>query len=98
MTGHSKGVYAIDWSPRYKFIVSCGMDRNVLLWNPFSVKSVGQLQGHTTSVVDLLVNEPDNQIITLGLDKCIKAGGSLITSTRPTLNLLLLLLLLRASV
>jgi WD40 repeat protein len=33
-------VYAIDWSPRYKFIVSCGMDRNVLLWNPFSVKSV----------------------------------------------------------
>jgi len=36
---------------------------------------VGQLQGHTTSVVDLLVNEPDNQIITLGLDKCIKAWG-----------------------
>jgi WD40 repeat protein len=65
LSGHTKGVYAIDWSPKYKFIVSCGMDRNVLLWNPFSVKSIGQLSGHTSSVVDVIVNEADSQIITL---------------------------------
>ena len=38
LSGHTKGVYAFDWSPSFKFIVSCGMDRHALLWNPFSAK------------------------------------------------------------
>lgn len=72
LSGHAKGVHAMDWSPKYKFIASVGMDRNVLLWNPFSIKAIGQLTGHTSGLVDIIINEEEHQIISLGMDKCIK--------------------------
>lgn len=44
LVGHIKGVNTVDWSPIYKFVVSGGQDRRVILWNPFSQKPLAQLQ------------------------------------------------------
>lgn len=49
-----------------------GQDRRILLWNPFSKKSLATLTGHTSSVVSIVVNDNDNQIISLGADKQVK--------------------------
>ena len=69
---HVRGVYGFDTCQTYNFIVSCGLERNILLWNPFTGKSVGSLTGHTASVIDVIVNERDNQMLSLSMDKCVK--------------------------
>ena len=44
LEGHSQGVRAVDWSKAYSFIASGGLDRNVMLWNPFQLQSMATLQ------------------------------------------------------
>ena len=41
---------------------SGGQDRKIILWNPFSQKPLAQLNGHPTSVQQVLVNDKDNQV------------------------------------
>ncbi|MEW5310065.1 MAG: hypothetical protein WDW38_001897 [Sanguina aurantia] len=69
---HTKGVNAVDWSSIYKFVATCSQDRRIMLWNPFSQKPLAILTGHTTSVTDVIVNDRDNQIISLAADKTMK--------------------------
>eukprot|EP00192_Tetraselmis_astigmatica_P000660 CAMPEP_0117689666 /NCGR_PEP_ID=MMETSP0804-20121206/24643_1 /TAXON_ID=1074897 /ORGANISM="Tetraselmis astigmatica, Strain CCMP880" /LENGTH=1073 /DNA_ID=CAMNT_0005502517 /DNA_START=57 /DNA_END=3278 /DNA_ORIENTATION=+ len=72
MIGHTKGVHAFEWTALYKFVASAGMDRKVMLWNPFSCKHIAVLQGHAASVRSVAINERDNQIISMSADKVIK--------------------------
>ena len=65
-------MYSFDYSRSYNFIVSCGLERSILLWNPFTGRSIGTLQGHTASVQDVIVNEQDSQLISVSIDKVIK--------------------------
>lgn len=44
LEGHTQGVRAVDWSKAYSFIASGGLDRNVMLWNPFQLQSMATLQ------------------------------------------------------
>lgn len=44
----------------------------MFLWNPFSQKPLAQLLGHSSSVQQVMVNDRDNQIISLGSDKVVK--------------------------
>jgi WD40 repeat protein len=76
LDGHMKGVTSVDWSPIYKFVCSGAQDRKIILWNPFSQRPLAQLTGHATSVQQVLVNDKDNQIISLGSDKTVKVRGS----------------------
>ena len=69
---HARGVYSFDYSRSYNFIVSCGLERSILLWNPFTGRSIGTLQGHTASVQDVIVNEQDSQLVSVSIDKVIK--------------------------
>ena len=71
LEGHAKGVYSFAWSPEHKFIASCGMDRSVLVWNPFSTKLLSTLRGHVSSVAEVLVNERHLQLLTIGTDKTV---------------------------
>ena len=43
LEGHTQGVRAVDWSRAYSFIASGGLDRNVMLWNPFQLHSMATL-------------------------------------------------------
>eukprot|EP00240_Pyramimonas_obovata_P003420 CAMPEP_0118944592 /NCGR_PEP_ID=MMETSP1169-20130426/40603_1 /TAXON_ID=36882 /ORGANISM="Pyramimonas obovata, Strain CCMP722" /LENGTH=922 /DNA_ID=CAMNT_0006890103 /DNA_START=126 /DNA_END=2891 /DNA_ORIENTATION=- len=69
---HVRGVFSFDYSRGYNFIASCGVERHIMLWNPFTGRSVGALYGHTASVQEVLVAENENQLISLATDKAIK--------------------------
>eukprot|EP00741_Cyanophora_paradoxa_P015875 tig00020909_g15326.t1 len=72
LEGHSKGVYSFDWCRTYKFFASCGLERHIVLWNPYTSKAVATLHGHNASVQEVIVNDWHNQLISLSVDKVIK--------------------------
>ena len=72
LSAHTKCVYSFDWSPSYKFLASCGMDRLVILWNPITRRPLHTLTGHTSAVQDVLILEEKHQILSLSVDKQIK--------------------------
>lgn len=67
-----QGIHALDWSHMYKFIASGGLDHQLKIWNPYSQAPLATLSGHLSSIVDVVVNDRYNQIISLGSDKTIK--------------------------
>lgn len=69
---HLRGVYSFDFCRSYNFVASCGVERHILMWNPFTGRSVGALHGHSASVQDVMLNEEENQLISLSTDKVIK--------------------------
>jgi len=70
---HHKSVLAFAWCRDFKFIASCGEERNVVVWNPFSKNAaVNFLHGHNAAIVDIALNEEKSQLISLGVDKVIK--------------------------
>eukprot|EP00899_Mesostigma_viride_P003218 jgi/Mesvir1/12898/Mv05924-RA.1 len=70
-TGHARGVHNFHMSRSYNVVASCGVERNVLLWNPFTGRSMGMLQGHTASVLDVVMND-DYEVVSLAADKVVK--------------------------
>ncbi|KAG2450287.1 hypothetical protein HYH02_004795 [Chlamydomonas schloesseri] len=69
---HTKGVNSVDWSSLYKFVVTGSLDRRVIMWNPFSQKPLAVLSGHNAAVTGVVVNDRDNQIISLSTDHVVK--------------------------
>mmetsp|Transcript_21466 Transcript_21466/g.40888 ORF Transcript_21466/g.40888 Transcript_21466/m.40888 type:complete len:1024 (+) Transcript_21466:252-3323(+) len=69
---HARGVYSFDFCRTYNFIASCGVERHVMLWNPFTGRSVGALYGHSASVTEVIVSEVENQLISMSTDKVVK--------------------------
>lgn len=69
---HLRGVHHFDYCASFNFIASCGIERDVLMWNPFSGQSVGRLKGHNASVRRIAVNDRDSLVYTLAADNSIK--------------------------
>ena len=67
-----KGVYSFDWSNTFKLLASCGLERTVALWNPYTLRQVAQLPGHNSSVQHVEVNDDCHQLITCSIDKTVK--------------------------
>ena len=63
------GVHSFGYSQRSKFMVSCGLERKIYLWDPFTCKVVHTLMGHNSSVKEVLVNDARNIMISLSVDK-----------------------------
>jgi WD40 repeat protein len=59
------------YSPKLKIIASCGEERHIILWDPFTLLMLSYLRGHNTSVLDVTMNEERNHLISLGTDKSI---------------------------
>jgi WD40 repeat protein len=72
--GHVSGVYSFGTSEYYRCLLSAGFDRNVLVWSPLLNWPVGKLRGlqHTSQILDVLVNDERNQVITACVDKKIR--------------------------
>ncbi|KAH9196819.1 hypothetical protein AeNC1_001200 [Aphanomyces euteiches] len=64
---HRGAVYDVAWCREPKFFASCGVERDVLLWNPFSETLLGRLQGHTCSIRSVIWNSEGLNLISLGL-------------------------------
>jgi len=69
---HKKGVHSWCWCKSYKFFASGGLDRQIIIWNPYTQKAMNFLQGHNASILDVLVNESQAQLISLSVDKVVK--------------------------
>jgi hypothetical protein len=56
---------------------SCGQERDVVLWQGNTMRRVGDLVGHTASVVRIALDERLNHVFTLAADRVIKVcrGG-----------------------
>lgn len=70
---HKKyGVHAWCWCRSYKFFASGGLDRQIIIWNPYTQMAMNYLQGHNAPVVDVQVNEAQHQLISMSVDKVVK--------------------------
>ena len=69
--GHRFGVRDFVWSNAAKFMASCGTSRRVLMWDPYSLSSMGELEGHVAPVVALAVDDERARVISVALDKVI---------------------------
>jgi len=67
---HSKGVQT--FAVTSTFIASAGPDSSVLIWDPYVKESVGSLPARCGKVVDIISNEPYNQLIVISDDKKIR--------------------------
>lgn len=69
---HQKGVNSFVYSERHRFVASCGEERHIIMWDPFTRRAITYLNGHNTSVHDLTINDDRHHLISLGTDKVVK--------------------------
>lgn len=65
--GHNKGIYSFDYSKVYKFMASCGLERKILLWDPFTCKSINALVGHSSSVKEVIMDDEKKVLMSLSV-------------------------------
>lgn len=69
---HQKGINSFVYSVKHKQVASCGEERHIILWEPYTLQPLNYLNGHNTSVSALDVNDDRNHLISLGTDKVVK--------------------------
>jgi len=69
---HQKGINAMVWSRSNRFLASCGEEREILVWNAFTMNKLSTLTGHAEPVQELAVNEDQQHLISIAADKAIK--------------------------
>ncbi|CEM26365.1 unnamed protein product [Vitrella brassicaformis CCMP3155] len=69
---HRRGVYCWQWCSTFQLFASGGQDREILIWNPYTVKPLNFLHGHSAPIKHLLLNEPCFQLISASSDKVVK--------------------------
>ncbi|KAH7307740.1 hypothetical protein KP509_22G074700 [Ceratopteris richardii] len=69
---HHHGICAFAYGRSLNFIASCGLERHINIWNPFTARIMGTLTGHQAPVVDVVVNDKENQVISVASDSLIK--------------------------
>ena len=47
---HQKGVNSFIYSSKHRIVASCGEERHILMWDPFTLNILSYLYGHNTSV------------------------------------------------
>ncbi|KIY91847.1 hypothetical protein MNEG_16116 [Monoraphidium neglectum] len=60
---HTKGVHAFVWCKAYSLFASCGMERDVTIWQGNTGRKLGELRGHTSSVTSIALDERLNQVV-----------------------------------
>jgi WD40 repeat protein len=74
LLGHKRGVYAFAHCASHRCILSAGFDSRVLVFDPYLSSPTGALSGHHGHgrLVDVLVNERKNQVVTVSSDKKVR--------------------------
>jgi WD40 repeat protein len=68
LSGHTSGIFSVDWSPDGSKIASGSDDGNVRIWNATSGARLLSLSAHTGTVTSVAWN-PDNRLLsTTGVD------------------------------
>jgi WD40 repeat protein len=66
---HSKAIHAIVYSSQDAVVASCGLERDILVWSPFTTQLLARLTGHLSSVFSLAVELQSSHLISLGSDR-----------------------------
>ena len=69
---HKSGVYSFDWSSEHRVIASCGVERDVLLWNPYSKRTIGVLPCGLGSVTDIVIDDRRQWVICVDVTNTIR--------------------------
>ena len=69
---HGKGVLAVAYSERLKLVASAGIDRTVLLWDPFNRQVAYTLTEHLDAVIYVAFDEAAKTLISVSVDKVVK--------------------------
>jgi WD40 repeat protein len=72
LKGHKRGVYSFAHCEEHRCIFSAGFDSRVLVFDPYLPTPTGSLGASHGRVVDVLVNERKNQVVTVCADKKVK--------------------------
>lgn len=64
-SAHRKAVNAIVFSVRDAVVASCGLERDVLVWSPFTTQLLARLTGHNSSVFSLVVDPQSSTLMSL---------------------------------
>eukprot|EP01062_Namystynia_karyoxenos_P057652 TRINITY_DN4877_c4_g1_i2.p1 TRINITY_DN4877_c4_g1~~TRINITY_DN4877_c4_g1_i2.p1 ORF type:complete len:1540 (+),score=397.03 TRINITY_DN4877_c4_g1_i2:141-4760(+) len=70
-TGGGRGVHHFDYAPERNLLCSCGIRRDVTVWNPKARQRMCTLE-HRAAMVSVKFVEKHSQLITLSEDKIIK--------------------------
>ena len=61
--GHSKGVRCLAWVTSQKVLASGGLERSIIIWNPYTGNQIAQLVGHQIGIEKLLYSTEYDQVI-----------------------------------
>jgi len=74
LRGHKRGVYSFAHCESYRCTFTVGFDSRILVWDPYLPTPTGSLPGlgGCANILDVVVNERKNQILTATSDRKIK--------------------------
>ena len=68
----TRSIFSLDWSEDNRLLASAGAERNIRLWNPYINRPVYKLEGHHHPLLTICFNTKYDQLLSLGVDKCVK--------------------------
>jgi len=87
-SGHSDRLNSAKISPNDKFVISCGKDNKIIVWERSNQKQHSILLGHKASVTDIIFKKNDiNIVYSISLDGTIKKWNYLTNSCLKTVKI-----------
>ncbi|SRR5258708_361909 len=71
-TGHTDVVWAVDWSPDGKRVVSASQDKRVQVWDETTGNTILSYQGHTAGVLGVAWSPDGKYIVSCGRDATVQ--------------------------
>lgn len=65
LSGHTKEIYDLAWSKNSDILVSCGLDKNVIVWDVKKGKQLQTLDGHFGYVQGIAIDPRLKSIVSL---------------------------------
>ena len=84
--GHPKGCNGFAWCTPLKLVASCGHERHIALWSPYSTSEPQHLTGHMASVVQVISNDEKLHLFSLDASGVVKIWDSRTAACLQTLH------------
>lgn len=69
LQGHEGPVFAVRFNHNGQYCISCGKDRQIILWNPHAGHKVKTYLGHGHDVRDAIISRDNSKFASCGGDK-----------------------------